>query len=101
VLARDGYDVLTAANGAEALSVAADHNDIALLLTDVVMPGMLGKELAETILATRPSTAVLYMSGYAQGVLGQTQTLDPGVALIEKPFSAAVLLLAVREALDG
>jgi signal transduction histidine kinase len=101
VLARDGYDVLTAANGAEALEIAADHNDIALLLTDVVMPGMLGKELAETVLATRPTTAVLYMSGYARGVLGRTQTLDPGVALIEKPFSAAVLLLAVREALDG
>jgi CheY-like chemotaxis protein len=102
VLVREGYDVLTATNGAEALEIAASHRShIALLVTDVVMPEMRGNELAERILATHPTTAVLYMSGYAQGVLGPTRTLEPGVALIEKPFSAAVLLGAVREALDA
>jgi signal transduction histidine kinase/CheY-like chemotaxis protein len=102
VLVGKGYRVLSAANGAEAMKVASEHDgEIALLLTDVVMPGMLGKQVAEMVVASRPDIGVLYMSGHAQGVLGRTQTLDPGVALIEKPFSADVLLAAVREALDG
>jgi signal transduction histidine kinase len=102
VLVSDGYEVLTAANGAEALRVAAEYKDeIALLITDFVMPGMLGKEVAERILATRPNTAVLFTSGYAQGVLARAHTLDPGVPLIEKPFSATVLSAAVRKALDA
>jgi signal transduction histidine kinase/CheY-like chemotaxis protein len=98
VLAGRGYHVLAAANGVEALELAANHDgDIDLLLTDLVMPGMLGKEIAEKVLALRPATAVLYVSGYSRGVLGQT--LDPGVVLIEKPIPAATLLEAVREAL--
>jgi FixJ family two-component response regulator len=65
------------------------------------MPGMLGKELAERMVHTRPETRVLYMSGYAQPVLASQGTLDPGVALLEKPFTAVDLLTAVRRRLDG
>ena len=102
VLVGDGYDVLTAVNGIEALALAADHKgDIVLLVTDVVMPGMLGMDLAAAIVTTRPSTSVLFMSGYAQGVLSRAQILDPRLVLIEKPFSAAALLTAVRQALGG
>jgi signal transduction histidine kinase len=101
ILTKGGYHVLTAASGAEALELASDHGgDIALLLTDLMMPGLLGKDVAERVRLTRPATVVLYMSGYAQGALGTTQSLDPAVGLIEKPFSAAVLLEAVRQALD-
>jgi FixJ family two-component response regulator len=64
------------------------------------MPGMLGKELAERLTGARPDTRVLYMSGYAQPVLHTQGTLDPGVALLEKPFTADDLLLAVRRRLD-
>ena len=74
---------------------------IDLLVSDVVMPGMLGKELAERLVGERPDTRVLYMSGYAQPVLASQGTLDPGVALLEKPFTAADLLCAVRDRLDG
>jgi two-component system cell cycle sensor histidine kinase/response regulator CckA len=66
-----------------------------------VMPGMLGKELAERLVGSRPGTRVLYMSGYAQPVLASQGTLDPGVALLEKPFTATDLLTAVRDRLDG
>jgi two-component system, cell cycle sensor histidine kinase and response regulator CckA len=101
ILAGHGYQVLIAANGTDALRVASDHQgDIALLLTDVVMPGMLGNEVADRLIATRPGTSVLYMSGYAQGVLGPTQILETDIRLIEKPFSGPVLLDAVREALE-
>jgi two-component system cell cycle sensor histidine kinase/response regulator CckA len=82
--------------------VAALHEGtIDLLLSDVVMPGMLGKELAERLGAVRPDTRVLFMSGYAQPVLASQGTLEPGVALLEKPFTAADLLTAVRRRLDS
>jgi PAS domain S-box-containing protein len=100
-LVADGYHVLTAADGVEALKVAAAHpHDIALLITDFVMPGMLGKEVADRIVAAHPGTAVLYMSGYARGALGPAHTLNSGVALIDKPFSSTMLVAAVRAALD-
>ncbi|HEU4349212.1 MAG TPA: ATP-binding protein [Actinoplanes sp.] len=102
ILSGAGYHVLAADGGAEALELAARHEgEIDLLLSDVVMPGMLGKELAERLVDRRPGTRVLYMSGYAQPVLASQGTLDPGVALLEKPFTAADLLTAVRERLDG
>jgi two-component system, cell cycle sensor histidine kinase and response regulator CckA len=103
VLARNGYRVLEAAGGAEALAIALEHGeDIDLLLTDVIMPNMLGKEVAQRVTALRPTAKVLFMSGYAQPVLASQGTLDEGVRLIEKPFSEAELLGAVRELLmDG
>jgi CheY-like chemotaxis protein len=102
ILTGAGYRVISADCGDQALEVAAGHTgDIDLLLSDVVMPGMLGKELAERLTDARPSTRVLYMSGYAQPVLASQGTLDPGVELLEKPFSANDLLTAVRKRLDG
>jgi CheY-like chemotaxis protein len=101
ILSGAGYKVLAAECGAKALELAAGHEGaIDLLLSDVVMPGMLGKELAERLTGVRPKTRVLYMSGYAQPVLHSQGTLDPGVALLEKPFTADDLLTAVRKRLD-
>jgi two-component system cell cycle sensor histidine kinase/response regulator CckA len=102
ILSGAGYHVLAADGGTQALELAALHEGaIDLLVSDVVMPGMLGKELAERLVDVRPATRVLYMSGYAQPVLASQGTLDPGVALLEKPFTAADLLSAVRRRLDG
>jgi two-component system cell cycle sensor histidine kinase/response regulator CckA len=102
ILSGAGYRVLAADGGRQALEVAASHEGVIdLLVSDVVMPGMLGKELAERLVDIRPDTRVLYMSGYAQPVLASQGTLDPGVALLEKPFTAADLLSAVRRRLDG
>jgi PAS domain S-box-containing protein len=102
ILTGAGYRVLSAECGAQALELAARHDgEIDLLVSDVVMPGMLGKELAERLVVARPGTRVLYMSGYAQPVLASEGTLDPGVVLLGKPFTANDLLAAVRERLDG
>jgi two-component system, cell cycle sensor histidine kinase and response regulator CckA len=102
ILSGAGYRVLAADGGNQALELAALHDGtIDLLVSDVVMPGMLGKELAERLTGVRPDTRVLYMSGYAQPVLASQGTLEPGVALLEKPFTAADLLSAVRKRLDG
>jgi CheY-like chemotaxis protein len=101
ILSGAGYRVLAAECGIEALELAARHEGaIDLLVSDVVMPGMLGKELAERLTDARPDTRVLYMSGYAQPVLHSQGTLEPGVALLEKPFTADDLLSAVRRRLD-
>ncbi|MFI5938577.1 ATP-binding protein [Actinoplanes sp. NPDC051494] len=102
ILSGAGYRVLAADGGPMALELASLHDGaIDLLVSDVVMPGMLGKELAERLVDVRPDTRVLYMSGYAQPVLASQGTLDPGVALLEKPFTAEDLLSAVRRRLDG
>ena len=101
ILSGAGYHVLAAECGASALELAARHEGpIDLLVSDVVMPGMLGKELAERLTGMRPDTRVLYMSGYAQPVLHSQGTLDPGIELLEKPFTAGDLLAAVRKRLD-
>jgi CheY-like chemotaxis protein len=101
LLMRNGHEVLTARNGPEAIGIARDHaGTIDLLLTDVVMPQMLGKEVAERVHEIRPSIRVLYMSGYAQPVLASQGTLEEGVILVEKPFTEAALIAKVREVLD-
>ena len=101
ILTRNGYTVLTAEGGAEALALATEHaGDIHLLVTDVVMPQMLGKEVAERVLSLRPDIRVLFMSGYARPVLASKGTLDPGVTLLEKPFTEAALLAKAREVLE-
>jgi PAS domain S-box-containing protein len=101
ILARNGYRVVTAATGAEAVAIAEDRTqEIHLLITDVIMPNMLGKEVAERVRAIRPAVRSLYMSGYAHPVLASQGTLDPGVALIEKPFTEIALLGKVKEVLD-
>jgi two-component system, cell cycle sensor histidine kinase and response regulator CckA len=81
--------------------VANHDGTIDLLLTDVIMPGLLGKELAEQLQARDPGLRVLFMSGYAQPILASRGTLDPGVMLIEKPFGKTELLTAIRHQLDS
>jgi nitrogen-specific signal transduction histidine kinase/CheY-like chemotaxis protein len=102
ILARNGYQVITAASGPEALEIARNYQgEIHLLVTDVVMPHMLGKEVAEQVLLIKPETEVLYMSGYARPVLASQGRLEPGVALVEKPFSEADLLAKAGQVLNG
>jgi PAS domain S-box-containing protein len=98
ILAGLGYTVLDAANGAEALEVAAGHaGPIELLLTDVVMPGMQGPELAARLEALRPGISVVYSSGYAAGTSGPE--LDHDAVFLGKPFTASDMGSAVRRAL--
>jgi PAS domain S-box-containing protein len=100
ILARNGYQVIAASSGPEALLLAEQHpGGIDLLVTDVVMPNMQGKELADALLRMRPTVRVLYMSGYARPVLASRGTLEAGVALLEKPFSEASLLTKVTDVL--
>ncbi len=102
IFTRSGYRVLTAPNGTEALALAAGHDGVIhLLLTDVVMPGMLGNELAARIRRMRPDTDVLFMSGYAQPVLAAQGKLDPDVNLVGKPFTAAAITEAAGRLLDS
>ena len=102
MLGRLGYVVLSAANGAEALQRLDDHpGDVDLLLTDVVMPGMNGRDLAAIVRERCPATRVLFMSGYAEDAVASDGVLQPGTALLEKPFTAASLGTSVRAALDG
>ena len=98
ILTRNGYQVITAVNGLDAVQVAAGHpGDIDVLLTDVVMPQMLGKEAAERIRALYPAIKVLFMSGYTQGILDTQGVVETGVNLIEKPFTEASLLAKLSE----
>ena len=102
IFSRNGYQVITAANGPQALEVARAHpGEIHLLVTDVVMPHMLGKEVAERMRAVKPGIEVLFMSGYARPVLASQGRLDPNVALVEKPFSESDLLAKAGEVLNG
>jgi signal transduction histidine kinase/CheY-like chemotaxis protein len=102
IFTRNGYRVITAASGPEALDIARGHpGEIHLLVTDVVMPYMLGKEVAEKLQKVKPEIEVLYMSGYARPVLASQGRLDPGVALVEKPFSEADLLAKAGQVLNG
>ena len=102
ILARNGYEVITAVNGLDAIEVAAGHpGNIDVLLTDVIMPQMLGKEAADRIRALHPAVKVLFMSGYAQGVLDNKGVLEADLNLIEKPFTEASLLVKLREVLSA
>jgi hypothetical protein len=102
ILTRNGYQVITAASGPEAIAIAAGHpGEIHLLVTDVVMPHMLGKEVAERMRVIKPGIEVLYMSGYARPVLASQGRLDPNMALVEKPFSEASLLTMACRVLNG
>jgi PAS domain S-box-containing protein len=101
-LEKQGYKVIEAADGAAAMQIAVAHEGvIRLLLTDVIMPGMNGRELAQRISEIRPQTKVLYMSGYTENVIGHDGTLDAGVSLLQKPFTLRELKSKVREVLDS
>ena len=102
IFTRNGYQVITAASGPEALAIAAEWpGEIHLLVTDVVMPHMLGREVAEKMRAVKPGIEVLFMSGYARPVLASQGRLDPNVALVEKPFSETDLLAMAGQVLNG
>jgi signal transduction histidine kinase/CheY-like chemotaxis protein len=101
VLLRAGYDVLDAADGEQALSIALAAGDLHLLLTDVIMPKMSGPQLAARFLEARPGTPVLFMSGYTDDKLGQHGVLEPGVELVQKPLTPEGLLRRVREVLKS
>jgi len=101
-LEKQGYRVIEAADGAAAIQIAVAHAGVIhLLLTDVIMPGMNGRELAQRISEIRPNTKVLYMSGYTENVIGHNGTLDAGVRLLQKPFTLRDLKSKVREVLDS
>jgi PAS domain S-box-containing protein len=101
-LEKQGYRILEAEDGAAALQIAAGHQgEIDLLLTDVVMPGMNGRELAAQITAQRPEVRVLYMSGYTENAIGHDGLLEAGINLLQKPFSLPALKDRVRELLDS
>ena len=100
LLAASGYTVLEAPNPADALRIVADAPPrIDLLLTDVVMPGMDGQELAGRLTARWPGLKVLFMSGYADEVIAHRGVLARGTLLVQKPFARALLLRKIREAL--
>ncbi|MDB4887810.1 MAG: putative two-component hybrid sensor and regulator [Gemmatimonadetes bacterium] len=101
VLERAGYRVLAAPDGLSALALSDAHDgEIDLLLTDVIMPGMNGRELAESLAMRRPGLRVLFASGYSDNVLLEQGALAPGVHLVDKPFTPATLAARVAEILD-
>jgi two-component system, cell cycle sensor histidine kinase and response regulator CckA len=100
-LTRSGYRVMLAGTGEEAIQLCAREPGPDLLITDVVMPGMSGAELAQRARALKPGLPVLFISGYADEVVSHHGVLDDGVEFIQKPFSPQVLAARVREVLDG
>ena len=97
-----GYTILEAENGQHAVEIAGQYRgQIHLLLTDVIMPGMSGRVLAEAVAASRAGIKLLYMSGYTDALVTQHGILNPGTQLLEKPFTRDSLLSRVRSVLDG
>ncbi len=96
-----GYGVLHASNGPEALALLEQGVRVTLLFTDVVMPGMTGRELADRAQAMRPGLRVLYTTGYTRNAVVHNGVLDPGTRLLPKPFGVDELARKVREALDA
>jgi two-component system cell cycle sensor histidine kinase/response regulator CckA len=101
VLKDNGYTILEASNGPEALSLFYQNKDqINLLLTDAIMPGMNGRELADQITAANPTIKVLYSSGYTDNVIVHHGILEEGINFLQKPFAPSLLLSTVRMILD-
>ena len=101
ILAGHGYQVITAVTGLDAIEIAASRpSDIDVLLTDVVMPQMLGKEVADRIRALRPAVKVLFMSGYTEHPVLRRPGFDRGAPFLQKPFTKATLTAKVREVLQ-
>jgi two-component system, cell cycle sensor histidine kinase and response regulator CckA len=97
-----GFQVIVASNGEEAIHVAERHGrPIDLLVTDVVMPGMNGRALADRLLARQPKLKVLYISGYTDSFIAGHGVLEEGTFLLHKPFTEEVLVRKVRDVLDG
>jgi two-component system cell cycle sensor histidine kinase/response regulator CckA len=102
LLRRLGYTVLTAENGIKALELKQQRETghIDLLLTDVVMPHMSGKELSDRIKSIYPTTRVLFTSAYAENAILHQGILSEGIVLLQKPFTPSMLAKKVREVLD-
>jgi len=101
ILADQGYSVLVAGSATDAEQIAAKGSrEIHLLLTDVVMPGVSGRELARRITARNGKMQVLFMSGYTDNVIAHGGVLEAGVAFLQKPFTPRALTNKVRELLD-
>ncbi len=103
ILGTLGYNVLRATNGQEGLDLALKHAGppIRLVVTDVIMPQMGGKVMAEWLKATYPDLKVLYTSGYTDDALAEHGVLEPGIAFLPKPYTLAALAGKVREVLDA
>jgi len=101
-LAENGYRVLKAREGPEALKVAEQHlQPIHLLLTDLIMPRMSGRDLSERLADIHPETKVIFISGYSENLLSHGQVIDPKHVLLQKPFRLAVLGRRIRETLES
>jgi len=101
VLTARGYTVIEALTPEDAVRLAVNKGaEIHLLLTDVVMPGISGRELAKRLTGLYPNLRVLYMSGYTYNVIAQDGTLEEGISFLQKPFTPHVLAQRVREVLD-
>jgi PAS domain S-box-containing protein len=101
ILENSGYTVMQAGDGPSALELLRRHSGkLDLLLTDVVMPGMSGPEVAQAVTSMRPGTQVLYISGYTDSAIGHHGVLEPGIAFLQKPFSADELNRKIRVLLD-
>jgi CheY-like chemotaxis protein len=102
ILQKHGYTVLETSHGGEALLACENHKDaIHLLLTDVVLSQMSGRELAQRLAQLRPEMKVLYMSGYSEDAIVQHGVLGSGTSFLQKPFNTETLITKVREILDA
>jgi len=100
ILQTQGYTVLEAAQGEDALRLSGQHEGlIHLMVTDMVMPEMNGRELAERLKPLRPNMKILIVSGYTEKAIGHHGELDPGMAFLQKPFTPQTLARKVREVL--
>ena len=91
---------MVAANAVEAAQLFEQDEQIDLVLTDVIMPGRTGPDLMRDLVARRPNLKVVYMSGYAEDAISHQGVLDPGIAFLQKPFTAETLSKKIREVLN-